>query len=163
MKAWPRGTSSRDQARTICTLGIGSWLDETKERAGRSPIKMQHIRALGGGSDAVTIRITTVSLREPRVGDSWWFHGMNHQLVSDKFASRHGHPGVSGIAGHHLISKGDSWISFGSGRPSIHPGRPCARHSVRTGRGCLRTTFCYELTWAPIPHDHGADLGPRRG
>ena len=30
---------------------------------------MQHVRALGGGTDSVTIRITTASIREPRVGD----------------------------------------------------------------------------------------------
>lgn len=71
-----------------------------------APVRLEHVRVLGTAGNnhppqPITIRITTVSLREPRVGD--------------KFASRHGQKGTVGS----LIDQADMPYSIDGIVPDI--------------------------------------------
>lgn len=99
-------------------------------------VRLEHIRTgPSRGREPVTVRITTVSLREPRVGD--------------KFASRHGQKGTTGGI---LLDQMDLPYTIDGVVPDI-----------LFIRCPVCTEQRHQQPWDSLPHDHGPNVGASSG
>lgn len=114
-----------------------------------APVRLEHVRVLGTTGhtpQSITVRITTVSLREPRVGD--------------KFASRHGQKGTVGF----LIDQADMPHTQDGLVPDIlFTFGACTPCEVALEASLSYHASGFQLTRYTIADDHGSNVGKSLG